>query len=264
MDTVILVEGSLQCDSLEKKRHKRKLIFFCNTRKYSFIRRPVVSPEIERSTHPSKEDRDIFRLYFLDDRAEIGLDITDRLSLESVVGTDTKDHERWSISLENPVKTREESCSRISWYSRIDKPVVIPIFSEFFLELTRIWVTLRESISSSQRVSECEYSFWRFWHFRAEFCWFGGSTWCEKKNGKKEEVFFHKKCRESLCSIERISKISRKNVSKKNLSYYLVIEVLLFTLTKKYDITGYMSVCEASVESSWRVSREVWHMTRSE
>lgn len=123
MNSIILIEIGFESNSLEEERHILQFVFFCEFRKYCFIFSTIFSTEIERSSHPSEEDWDIFCLYFLDDLSQIFLDILYRLPLECIIGTDTEDDEsktpsiplvRGRRSIKRPVETREESCGRVS------------------------------------------------------------------------------------------------------------------------------------------------------
>lgn len=154
--TIVLIESSFECHSLEKPVYIGKIILFRKLWEYSFVFSPVFSSKIERSFHTCEEDGDIFRPYLLDDTPEICFDIFRGFSLEGIIGSDAEDHERGSISLESPVDTREKSCSRISGNPCILDTIVVSERSQFRLELTRITRLDRESISCGERVAEGE------------------------------------------------------------------------------------------------------------
>jgi hypothetical protein len=77
MDTVILIQASLQSDSCEEEVHIDEIILLRELRKYRLIGTTILPSEIERCLHPCEEDRDIFGLEKLDNCPNISLDIFD-------------------------------------------------------------------------------------------------------------------------------------------------------------------------------------------
>lgn len=138
MYPIILIQASLQRDTLEEKRHKNEIVLLRESWKYRLIGTAILSSEIEWRLHACEKYLYIFRAEFFDDGADIFLDFFDWLSLKGVIGSYTEDHKRWCISLECPVQTREESCGRISGDSGISQAIAISTFSELRFELTRV------------------------------------------------------------------------------------------------------------------------------
>lgn len=144
MNPILLIETRLESDSLKKKIHIYKIIFFCETRKYRFILPSIFTTEIEWSSHSCEENRDFLCLEFFDNSSDIFFDIFWRLSLKCIIGSDTEysklECSRSSttgriIRIKNPIDTREEPSTRITRDSCILHEIIISIFFEFFLEL---------------------------------------------------------------------------------------------------------------------------------
>lgn len=114
MDAIILIETYLECDSIEEEVHIDEIIFSGELGEHGFVLLPICTPEIEWCFHTCEEYWDIFGLEFFYDGSDIGLDIGDGLTLEGIVSTDTEDSKTRSLSLEEPIHTREESSARIA------------------------------------------------------------------------------------------------------------------------------------------------------
>lgn len=153
MYSIILVIFCFECHSFEKKWDKCEIIFFRELWKDFLIGNAILSSKIQWCLHPSKENRDIFGLYSFDNCTNILLNLLYWLSLKSIISAYTEYYEIWKISFQHPVKSGEESCTRISRYSCIYDLIIVRFFFELSFELTGIRFTLWESVTSSKRVS---------------------------------------------------------------------------------------------------------------
>lgn len=196
MDAIILVILCLQCDSLEEEVHIVEVILFCEFREDGFIAFSIFTSEIEWCLHPREEDGYIFSLEFFYDGSDIGLYLGRVFSLEGIIGTDTEDDEsqppctpliRGAKTLKYPIKTREESCGRISGYSSVYDFIIISLLSKLDFELARIGVFYRKSKTDCEGVTEGEDSMNRGFFLILEDSLLIGRTRQEKQRNKEEE-----------------------------------------------------------------------------
>lgn len=127
---------------------------------YCFKTRCVLCSKIEWSFHPSKKYRNTFLFDLIEDLDYIFLDIFWIFWLKSIVGSNSQYDSCNIITCQYPFYPIKQLCCRISWHTCIFDGIKISIITKFFLELTWITLTHIKSISSSEWITQCNYTCW--------------------------------------------------------------------------------------------------------